>query len=310
MRKYPVILFTFIAVLIIYGFSVEQKNVVPEISITFDDGKTSDLAGYKLEDWHQRILFSLQKHNIHSIMYVAGHNKLTKNGKYVLSTWNNAGHFLANHTLNHPNFNDDKTTLAIYCDELLKNEAVIKPYTNFIKYFRFPYLKEGNSPEKIEGFRSFMKSQGYKNGYVTIDNSDWYIDSRLRKRLTENPSADIEAFKQFYLSHIYDRAVYYDSLSSLLTGRKIKHTLLLHHNLAAALFLDDLLMHFKQKGWKVIDADKALKDPIYETVTQTIPAGESLTWSMAKASGRLAPFMRYPAEGDMYEKHKMDSLGL
>jgi peptidoglycan-N-acetylglucosamine deacetylase len=39
-----------------------------------------------------------------------------------------------------------------------------------------------------------------------------------------------------------------------------------------------------------------------------LPAGESLIWSMARQSGKFD--LRYPAEGDQYEKAKMDSLGL
>lgn len=285
-------------------------NSKPTISFTFDDGKTNDLGGYKITDWHQRILNTLSKHRIKAIMYVAGHNKKTVNGKYVLSTWNNAGHFIANHTLNHPNFNNDAITLEQYKQEFLSNDALIKQYSRYIKLFRFPYLKEGNTPEKVNGFRTFLKQQGYKHGFVTIDCVDWYIDSRLRTRLMENPTADVKPFKQFYIEHIYNRALFYDSLALVMTGRHINHSLLLHHNLAAALFLDDLIAHFKAQGWNIIDADKAYADEVYQTITTTVPAGESLTWSMAKQSGKFESVMRYPAESEVYEKDKMDALGL
>ncbi len=311
----------FILILIGCLFSFNAQNTVlmeeqkvnedkPIISFTFDDGKTSDLGGYKLVDWHGRILRALDKHQLKAIMFVAGHNKKTANGKYVLSTWNDAGHFLANHTLNHPNFNDDAVTLAQFENELLADEEVLKNYSNFIKLFRFPYLKEGNTPEKVSGFRAFLKQHGYKHGAVTVDASDWYIDSRLRKRLTENPEAAIEGFKKYYINHLYEKAVFYDSISLVLNGRHIAHSLLLHHNLVAGLFLDDIITHFKTKGWRVVDAHKAFEDPIYNTITNTVPAGESLTWSMAKQSGKFDKILRYPAEGDQYEKDKMDALGL
>lgn len=282
----------------------------PTISFTFDDGKTSDLAGYKLTDWHGRILAALHKHQLKAIMFVAGHNKKTVNGKYVLSTWNDAGHRLANHTLNHPNFNADEVTLDMYKQELLANDAIIKQYSNYMRYFRFPYLKEGNTIEKINGFRQFLTQQNYSVGHVSIDCADWYIDSRLRNRLIENPNSDITSFKTFYINHIYQKAVYYDSISTALTGRHVKHSLLLHHNLVSALFLDELIVHFKQKGWKVIDADKAYTDLFYQQTPNSNPAGESLTWALAKQSGRFEQVLRYPAEGDMYEKEAMDKLGL
>ena len=314
MKRWWILLILFVAV-IAYAATIPYaihipRNDQPTISFTFDDGKTNELGGVPMQTWHHRILNTLSKHKIKAIMFVAGHNKRTVNGKYVLSTWNNEGHFLANHTLNHPNFNEESTTLEQYKHELLSNDALIKQYSNYIKLFRFPYLKEGNTKEKVNGFRSFLQQQGYRHGHVTIDCADWYIDSRLRNRLLENPQADISGFKKYYIEHIYDRAMYYDSIALVLTGRHINHSLLLHHNLAAAFFLDELIAHFKAKGWKVIDAHKAYEDKVYQTITQTNPAGESLTWSMAKESGKFEGQLRYPAEGDQYEKDKMDALGL
>ena len=145
---------------------------------------------------------------------------------------------------------------------------------------------------------------------MTIDASDWYIDSRLRNRLRQNPKADLEGFKQFYVEHLFNRAVFYEELAYKITGRHIKHTLLLHHNLAAALFLDDLVNMFRAKGWKIIDAEDAFQDPIFRSNPTNIPAGESLIWALAKETGRFEEILRYPAEDSVYEKEKMDSLGL
>jgi hypothetical protein len=69
--------------------------------------------------------------------------------------------------------------------------------------------------------------------------------------------------------------------------------LLLHHNLAAALFLDDLIKYFEANGWEVMDADKAYQDEIYSEVPDTVPAGESLIWALAKKSGKFEKVLRY-----------------
>lgn len=282
----------------------------PKISFTFDDGQTNDIGEFKLEVWNQMLLNNLKKHKLKAILFSFGANKSTEKGKYVLTSWNKAGHFIANHTFTHANFNSKNTSLEAFKEELIQNHAIIKKYSNFIPYFRFPYLKEGNSKEKIDGFRAFMTEQSYKNGHVSIDASDWYIDSRLVKRLKENPKADISGFRDFYKAHLLNRAMYYDSLAYQLTNRKINHVILLHHNLAAALFLDDLIKHFEENGWEVIDADKAYQDKIYTEVPNNIPAGESLIWALVKQSGRFTKVLRYPAEDGDYEKPLMDKLGL
>jgi len=288
----------------------ESSSAKPKVSFTFDDGSTRDMPNHTLEEWNEMILANLRKHDAKAVFFANVGPLNNEKGRYVLSSWDRAGHKIANHTFSHPRFSDPKTTLEMFKMELLRNDSVIRAYPNFYQYFRFPYLKEGETKEKVEGFRAFMKEKGYKNGHVTIDASDWYIASRLVERLKENPNADISGFRDFYIEHMYDRAVFYDGLADELTGRKINHTILLHHNLAAAMFLDDLIVHFKEKGWEIIDAEVAFKDPIFGEVATVIPAGESLIWALAKQSGKYDKDLRYPAENGDYLKAKMDSLGL
>lgn len=99
-------------------------------------------------------------------------------------------------------------------------------------------------------------------------------------------------------------------MATQLTNRKVNHVLLLHHNLASALFLDDLIEHFKKNGWEIINADDAYTDKIYEENPTNIPAGESLIWALAKQSGKFEEVLRYPAEDGIYEQPFMDKLGL
>lgn len=279
-----------------------------KISFTFDDGSISDRPAYPFEEWNKMLLENLEEAGVKAIFFVSGYNKTGEKGAYLLNSWNNRGHRIANHTLTHPNYNSDKISFEDFRNELLNNDTIIRKYSNYIPLFRFPYLKEGNTKEKVEQFRELMKEKGYRNGYVTIDASDWYIDSRLVKRLKENPEADLEGFKRFYLEHLWERANYYEDLSFKLSGRHISHTLLLHHNLAAALFLDDLIEMFRNKGWEVISAEEAYQDKIFKE--QPVRAGESLIWALAKDSGKFEDILRYPAEDSRYEKEKMDELGL
>jgi len=289
---------------------VIQKVKKPSVSFTFDDGITNDIVHYKFEEWNSLILNTLSEANLKAIFFVSGFNKTDQKGKYLLTEWDKQNHSIANHTFSHPNFNDKNNTLEIFEDELIQTDSIIKSYKNYLKYFRFPYLKEGKTAEKINGIRSILKKHGYQNGHVTIDASDWYVNSRLINQLTYRKKVDTLAFQEFYLDHILERAKFYDSLSYELNGRHIKHTLLLHHNLSSALFLKSLIKRFKSEGWEVIDAIEAYKDPIYQKVPNVIPAGESLIWSLAKENGNFEDKLRYPAEDSRYEKEKMDQLGL
>ena len=293
-------------VILLMVFMFNETMGQARISLSFDDGMTKARAGYSLREWNQLLLTKLKENGIESILFVKGHDKFDENGKYLLKSWDHEGHLIANHTMNHPNYN--KVGFKEFAKELSDTDSLIRGAYNYTKLFRFPYLKEGNTQEKVELFRNFMKEQGYNNGYVTIDASDWYIDSRLNKRLRENPDADLSDFRNFYLAHIIERAEFYEKLSYELTGRHIHHTLLLHHNLTAALFIDDLIKMFRKKGWVFSSAKRAYEDPIFDIIPKY--AGESLIYALAKDSGRYESLLRYPAEDSRYEKKKMDALGL
>jgi len=279
-----------------------------KVSFTFDDGALGNRPNYAFDEWNGILLKKLKEANIEAMFFVTGNDKTGAKGKKLLKSWNNDGHKIANHTLNHSNYNNDNHSFDEFKDDFIKNDKIINSYPNYCNFFRFPYLKEGDTQEKIDSVRTFLNEQNYRNGHVTIDASDWYIDSRLVKRLRENPNSDISNFRAFYLNHIWERAQFYEKLSLEINGRHISHTLLLHHNLAAALFIDDLIKMFKEKNWRIESASKAYNDSIY--LVETKFAGESLIYAQAKDSGNYSDILRYPAEDSRYEKEKMDSLGL
>ena len=53
----------------------------------------------------------------------------------------------------------------------------------------------------------------------------------------------------------------------------------------------------------------AFEDPVFLKEPQTLPAGESLIWALAKETGKFNDRLRYPGEDDTYEK-PMDALNL
>lgn len=284
----------------------------PVVSFTFDDGITYDIGDFKFEEWNDMILSHLEKENLKAVFFVTGENKLDEKGQFLLKSWDDKGHKLANHTFTHSSSNAEKNTSHLFEDELLKTDSIISKFNNSIKLFRFPYLKEGQNKSKVDSMRNILAVNNYSNGYVTLDASDWYVNQRLIERIREVgiEKTKIEKYKDFYLQHILERANYYEKLSFELNERHINHTLLLHHNLASALFLGDLIEKFKEEGWEVVNADKAYEDKIFEKIPDPEFAGESLIWSMAKQSGKYEQSLRYPAEDSQYEKEKMNRLGL
>lgn len=281
-----------------------------EVAITMDDHEVAEYPIYKPLERNRKILEALQTNNVKAALFVCGMRVDNDPGKKLLSSWNRSGHVLANHSYSHLYFHGSDVGLTKYIDDFRRGEAVIKSYSKFQPEFRFPFLKEGNTVEKRDGMRQFLSRSGYRNGYVTIDASDWYVNQRLVKRITTSPASDLTPYRDFYLKHIWARALFYDDLAKKVLGRSVKHTLLIHHNLLNALYLKDLLALFKERGWNLVDASEALKDPVFNSHPQILPAGESIIWGLAKETGKYEDVLRYPGEDSVYKKEEMDRLGL
>ncbi len=278
------------------------------IALSFDDPQLSESPLLSWQQRNEKILAGLKKHRLQSVLYVCGKRVQTPEGQALLASWDTAQHAIANHSWQHANFGAPQMSVTAFRQDFLRCDSLIRQYRHYTRFYRFPYLKEGDTREKIDSCRNFLQSENYKMGYVSIDASDWYIDGILKDTLKANPQADITAFRKFYIAHILERSYYYDSLAMALTGRKVKHVLLLHHNLLNALFLNDLIAALKKKHFIFIDAATAYRDPVYRQYPPNVPAGESIIWAMARASGQYGERLRYPAEDGVYEEEKIKQV--
>jgi peptidoglycan/xylan/chitin deacetylase (PgdA/CDA1 family) len=289
------------------GTAVAQSEA-PRIAFTFDDFSVFDVPTLSGAARNRAMLDALQAHGLKAAMLVIGRNVEQSETMRLLEAWNEAGHVVGNHTYSHRRYS--RTPFSEFAEDVLRCEAILSRQSQFRKLFRFPLLDEGATAEQRDRMRAFLVERGYRNAHVTIDASDWYIDGRLRARLERQRDADTSPYRTFYLDHIWERAQFYDSLSRQVTGRSLRHTVLLHHNVLNALFLADLIQMFKDKGWRAIDAPDAYEDPVFRATPDVLPAGQSLVWSLARETGRFDGVLRHPGEDGAYEAPKMDALGL
>ena len=254
-----------------------------------------------------RLLDSLAK--TRAFLFARGQTVDNEHGARILNLWSSAGHRIGNHTYRHIPLLG-KIAPEEFEADLLRADEILRGYSGFRKWFRFPLLKEGRTQQVRDRLRAFLTLHGYRNGAVTIDASDWYYDQRLIERLEADRNFDVTRYRQPYLNHIWDRAQYYDALSRNVLGRSVSHTLLIHYNLLNSLFLGALLTMFRSKGWGIIEAEEAFADTVFNRQPNIAPAGESLIWALAKETGRFEGRLRYPGEDDTYEKPLLGRLAL
>lgn len=110
---------------------------------------------------------------------------------------------------------------------------------------------------------------GYSNGYVTVDNADWYMDRMLQNAVKAGKKVNHDNLKQAYIDALWESIVFYDELAKKVIGRSPKHVLLLHENDLAALYINDLVDHIRSQGWVIISPLEAYRDPIGSAVPDT-----------------------------------------
>jgi peptidoglycan/xylan/chitin deacetylase (PgdA/CDA1 family) len=107
----------------------------------------------------------------------------------VLRAWRDAGQPLGNHTWAHRDFND--LTVKQFEAQITKNEPLLKEYMDGEDWhwFRYPYLHEGQTAEKVRPVREWLQARGYKIAQVTMSFEDYagrliiIADGHPRRRL-------------------------------------------------------------------------------------------------------------------------------
>jgi len=282
------------------------------IAFTFDDGpQLNKTPLMSPQERNQALLNALEKNRVSAALFVTAANGATQpEGLLLAKAWGQAGHAVGNHTMTHIDLNNAGVSLTQYQKEILDCDEIIRKLPGYQKWFRYTYLREGNTLEKRDGMRSFLNNYGYRNAYVSLDTSDWRLNEKLIETLEKNPHADLAPIREAYLAHIRQRAIAYRELSQKLQGRDISQVMLLHHNLINALWLNDLIVMFKDMGWKIISPQQAFADPVYQLMPERQSAGQSLLLSMARSLGlgKFEGWERLVDDGD-FEFESLRKLG-
>ncbi len=231
-----------------------------EIALTFDDAPLSGSAWISGTQKTEMIIKHLKDADVPGAYFFVTTANVSSDGKHRLQQYTDAGFHLANHSHSHDSLN--KRDAVDYLSDFYKSHLLLKQFDNVVKLHRFPFLHHGDSLAKRQVVHSAFAELGYEVGYVTVDNYDWYINSKARSAYEEGRSLDIDQLRKLYLDTLWNAIEFYDGIAKKSLGRSPKHVLLLHENELAALFLGDLISMLQDKGWKIISPAEAYTDPI------------------------------------------------
>jgi peptidoglycan/xylan/chitin deacetylase (PgdA/CDA1 family) len=240
-----------------------------QVALTFDDlpSHGSLPSGMTRTDIAKSILKTLKEARAPKVYGFVNARKLQEHPEdiEVLKLWRSAGFPLGNHTYTHLSLN------ASTADEFDRNVAEDEPLLKSMmgrqdwRWFRYPYLWEGDTLEKRHAVRQYLQDHKYHIAQVTLDFEDYLWNAPYARCAEKNDAASIEWLKSSYLATAAEYIALGQSAAKLLYGRDIKHVLLLHIGGFETVMLPQLLDSLRRQGFKFITLPDAERDRAYKS---------------------------------------------
>jgi peptidoglycan/xylan/chitin deacetylase (PgdA/CDA1 family) len=245
----------------------------------------------------------LKKHKVPEVygFINAGHIEDPTSHLEVLKMWRSAGYPLGNHTFSHMSLN--KNPVGDFIKEIDTNEPLLKELSGNSdwKYFRYPFLHEGDNLEKRNLVRTHLAEKKYRIAQVTVDFNDWAWNKPYARCMEKKKIQDIEWLKESYLQNAKDVLIYEDQVAQAVFKRPIAHILLLHIGALDAEVLDQMLTNYEKQGVTFIPLSEAVKDKAYNLDPgQTHKWGAEFQFQIMKSRGQtlqslgIKPYTGYP----------------
>lgn len=217
----------------------------------------------------------------------------------MLKEWHDAGLPLGNHTWSHMNLNDHP--LAEWEADVLKNEPTLKEYAgnDDWHWLRFPFLAEGDTEEKRDGARSFLRAHGYRIAGVTMSFGDYMFNEPYARCVAKSDTAAIAQLEESYLAAADATIDYTRSMSKALYGRDIPYVLLMHVGALDARMLPRLLKLYRDRGFTFVTLQQAEQDAFYKNDLNLALPSRPDTLEQAMADRQLSLPLRPKSSIDL-----------
>ncbi len=182
----------------------------------------------------------------------------------VLRAWRAAGNPLGNHTWSHINLNQH--TVEEFENDFTRNETPLKELMGKEdwKWLRYPYLAEGDTPEKRAAIRKFLAERKYKIAGVTMSFGDYMWTDTYARCSAKGDTKAIAEMRSAFLSAAAENADYSRQLAQLLYGHDIPYVLLMHVGALDAEMMPELLRLYQSMGFDFVSLAEAESGPFYE----------------------------------------------
>jgi peptidoglycan/xylan/chitin deacetylase (PgdA/CDA1 family) len=184
-------------------------------------------------------------------------------GAEALKVWA-AAEPVGNHTYSHMDL--EKNSAEVFERDLAEDEPVLEllDAKDKWRWLRYPYLHEGDTMEKRQAVRAYLKVHGYRIAQVTLDWEDYLWNFAYARCAAKNDTKSIEWLRSSYLSTASEFLDLGREQAKLIYGHEINYVLLMHLGAFSSTILPDALDLLEKKGFKLVTLEEAESDPAYD----------------------------------------------
>jgi peptidoglycan/xylan/chitin deacetylase (PgdA/CDA1 family)/ketosteroid isomerase-like protein len=209
------------------------------------------------------LLAVLNRHGIKAVGFVTWRNVRDAAGERLLDLWLKDGHELGNHSYTHPDY--PRTDTEAYVADMEKARATLAAFLEArgrrLRFFRFPFLREGDTPAKLARMREWLQATGQRSVPVTIDTQDWSFEEPWVAAQRKGDTARLARLGEDYQHALRLQSLLYTAAGDALFERATPQILLIHANAVGAGQWDALFAWMKGRGFRFATADEVLADP-------------------------------------------------
>ncbi len=245
----------------------QALNAHPVVAITFDDlpavGTLPPDEGYV--DVTKALVSELKANGLEGTYGFVNGDKLASRpgAPEALRIWLDGGMNIGNHSWSHMRLTTN--TAEAFEQDIAQNEPTLRQYgeVHDWRWFRYPYLEEGETVEKRRAVRAYLSEHGYRIAQVTLQFADYeWNDAYCRCRAKKDEAA-IAKLKQSYLDAAAEDITLGREEEQLVFGREIPDVMLLHETPFTALMLPDLLDLLRKQGFSFESLSQVESDTAY-----------------------------------------------
>jgi peptidoglycan/xylan/chitin deacetylase (PgdA/CDA1 family)/ketosteroid isomerase-like protein len=212
------------------------------------------------------LLAVLAKHHVPAVGLVIWGSVKSGADRAILRRWLAAGHELGNHSANHLDLT--KTGADAYIADVEAGRAgladfLAKEGNRKVRFFRYPFLDEGDTEAKLDAVRAYLARSGQRNLPVTIDDQDWSFEKPWIEARRQGDAKARALVGDEYQEALHVEVRDQEARGDRLFGRPVPQILLLHANAVGAAQWDRLFTWLEERGYRFAMPDEVLADPAF-----------------------------------------------